>query len=176
MSNSLQVHGQQCTRLLCPSLPASVFSHSCSMSQWCYPTISFSVAPSPPTLNLSQDHRFFQWVRTSHQVVDVLELQLQHQSFQWIFRIDLFRTDWFDLLAIQRLSRIFCSTIIWKHQFFSDPLLSGPIFTSIYDYWKNHTIALFIYLFVYSFVYIFVYLYITSLCWQSDVSAFEYAV
>ena len=101
MSNSLQVHGQQCTRLLCPSLSAGVFTHSCLMCQWCYPTISSSVAPSPPTLNLSQDHGFFQWVRSSHQVVKVLELQLQHQSFQWIFRVDLLRIDWFDLLAVQ---------------------------------------------------------------------------
>ena len=101
MSNSLQAHGQQCTRLLCPSLSARVFAHSCSMSQWCYPTISSSVVPSPLTLNLSQDHRFFQWVRSSHQVVKVLEPQLQHQSFKWIFRVDLFRIDWFDLLAVQ---------------------------------------------------------------------------
>ena len=31
---------------------------------------------------------FFQWVDSSHQVAKVLELQLQHQSFQWIFRVD----------------------------------------------------------------------------------------
>ena len=31
----------------------------------------------------------------------VLELPLQHQSFQWIFRVVSFRTDWFDLLAVQ---------------------------------------------------------------------------
>ena len=32
----------------------------------------------------------------------VLELQLQHQSFQWIFRVYFLRTDWVDLLAVQR--------------------------------------------------------------------------
>ena len=36
---------------------------------------------------------FFQWVSFSHQVAKVLELQLQHLSFQWIFRIDSFRID-----------------------------------------------------------------------------------
>ena len=36
---------------------------------------------------------FFQWVSSWHQVVKVLELQLQHQSFQWIFRVDFFQ-DW----------------------------------------------------------------------------------
>ena len=35
----------------------------------------------------------FQWVSSSHQLAKVLELQLQHQSFQWISRID-FLYDW----------------------------------------------------------------------------------
>ena len=30
----------------------------------------------------------FQWVSSSHQMAKVLELQLQHQSFQWTPRID----------------------------------------------------------------------------------------
>ena len=30
----------------------------------------------------------YQWVGSLHQVAKVLELQLQHQSFQWIFRVD----------------------------------------------------------------------------------------
>ena len=50
----------------------------------------------PPAFNLSQHQGLFQWVSSSHQVAKVLELQLQHQSFQWIFR-----TDWFDLLDLQ---------------------------------------------------------------------------
>ena len=43
----------------------------------------------------------FRWASYLHQVVKVLELQFQHQSFQWIFRTDSFRIDWFDLLAVQ---------------------------------------------------------------------------
>ena len=43
---------------------------------------------SPPTFNLSQHQGLFQWVSSSHQVAKVLEFQLQHQSFQWIFRTD----------------------------------------------------------------------------------------
>ena len=42
---------------------------------------------------------FSQWVGRSHQVDKVLELQLQHESFQWIFRVDFFGIDWFELLA-----------------------------------------------------------------------------
>ena len=36
----------------------------------------------------SQHQGLFQWVSSSHQMARVLELQLQHQSFQWIFRTD----------------------------------------------------------------------------------------
>ena len=45
-------------------------------------------SPSPPALNLSQHQGLFKWVSSSHQGAKVLEFQLQHQSFQWIFRID----------------------------------------------------------------------------------------
>ena len=43
---------------------------------------------SPPALNLSQHQGLFQRVGSSCQVTRVLELQLQHQFFQWIFRVD----------------------------------------------------------------------------------------
>ena len=46
-------------------------------------------SPSLPALNLFQHRGLFQWVSSSHQVAKVLELQLQHQSFQWTPRTDL---------------------------------------------------------------------------------------
>ena len=46
------------------------------------------LAPSPPTPNPSQHQGLFQGVSSSQQVAKVLEFQLQHQSFQWIFRTD----------------------------------------------------------------------------------------
>ena len=49
---------------------------------------SSSALPSPPAFNLSQHLGLFQWVSSLHQVAKVLGLQLQHQSFQWIFRVD----------------------------------------------------------------------------------------
>ena len=45
-------------------------------------------SPSPPAFSLSQHQGLFQWISSSHQVAEVLEFQLQHQSFQWIFRTD----------------------------------------------------------------------------------------
>ena len=44
--------------------------------------------PSPPAFNLTQHQGLFQWVSSLHQVAKVLELQLQHQFFQWIFKVD----------------------------------------------------------------------------------------
>ena len=43
-------------------------------------------SPSPPAFNLSQHQGLLKWVSSSHQVAKGLEFQLQHQSFQWIFR------------------------------------------------------------------------------------------
>ena len=55
---------------------------------------SHPLSYSPPhAFNPSQHQGLFQWVSSSHQVAKVLELQLQHQSFQWIFRTD-FLWDW----------------------------------------------------------------------------------
>ena len=39
-----------------------------------------------PAFNVFQHQCIFRWVSSSHQVAKVLELQLQHQSLQWIFR------------------------------------------------------------------------------------------
>ena len=46
-------------------------------------------SPSPPVPNPSWHLSLFQWVKSSHEVAKVLEIQLQHQSFQWTPRTDL---------------------------------------------------------------------------------------
>ena len=85
LSDSSRPNGLQHARLPCPSPTPGACSDSCPSSRWCHPTISSSVVPFL-TLSLSQHQGLFQWVSSSHQVAKVLELQLQ--SFQWIFRID----------------------------------------------------------------------------------------
>ena len=74
---------------------------------------------SPPVLSLSQHQDFFQWIGFSHQVAKVLELQLQHQSFQWIFRVD-FLSDWlvWSPCSARDSQEVFSSTTIQKNQFF----------------------------------------------------------
>ena len=88
--------------------------------------VSNAIQPSHPKLpsslfafNLSQYQGVFQWVVCKHPVVKLLELQLQHQSFQRIFRTDflLGLTGWISLQS-KGLSRVFSSTTTWKHQFF----------------------------------------------------------
>ena len=79
----------QHTRLPCPSLSPWVCSNSCPLNQWCHPTVLSSVFPSPLALNLSQHRGLFQLVSSSYHVTRVLEHYLQHQSFQWIFRVDI---------------------------------------------------------------------------------------
>ena len=73
--------------LLCPSLSPRVHSNSCPLSLWSHPTISSSVTPlscpqSFPASGSFPASRLFTSGGWN------LELQLQHQSFQWIFRAD----------------------------------------------------------------------------------------
>ena len=49
---------------------------------------SHPLSPASFVFSLSQHPGLFKWVSSSHQVAKVLEFQLQHQSFQWIFRTD----------------------------------------------------------------------------------------
>ena len=81
-------------------LPEPTQTHVHWVGDTIQPLYSLS-SPSPPAFNVSQHQGLFQWVSSSHQVVKGLEFQLQHQSFQWIFRVDFFRMYWLDLLAVQ---------------------------------------------------------------------------
>ena len=47
------------------------------------------VPPYLPAFNLSLHQGLFHWVSSSYQMAEVLKLQLQHQSSQWLFRTDL---------------------------------------------------------------------------------------
>ena len=86
LSYSLQPHGLQHTRPPCPSPTPRVYSNSCPSCWWCHPTISSSVVPFSCLQSFPASGSF--QVSSLHQVAKVLEFQLQHQSFQWIFRTD----------------------------------------------------------------------------------------
>ena len=74
-------------------------------------------------------------------------------GYSGLISLELTGLDLIFLLS-NRLSRIFFSTTVWKHHFFS--LLCGPALTSIHSYWKKQKQK-------HSFDY-------TYICWQSDVS------
>ena len=68
-------------------LPDLAQTHVYRVSDVIQPSHSLS-SSSPPAFNLSQHQGLFQWVSSSQHVAKVLELQLQRQSFQWLFRTD----------------------------------------------------------------------------------------
>ena len=155
MSNSFWPHELQHIRLPCPSLFPRVCSNSIHLVsdsiQFIQP--SHSLLPSSLALNLSLHQSLFQWIGSSHQVAKVLELQ--HQSFHWIFSVD-FLYDWVVWSpCCSRNSQESSPTPQFKSiNSLALSLLYSPILTFIHDYWKIH-----------GFDY-------TDFCWQSDVSAF----
>ena len=101
------------------------------------------LSPSLPAFKFSQHQSPLQWVSSSHQVAEVLELQLQHQPFQWIFRAD-FLSD-----------RLIWSPCHPRDSQKSSPapqlktfnslalsLLYAPTLIFIHDYWKNYSLIL----------------------------------
>ena len=132
MSDPLQPHELQHTRPPCPSRTPRVYSNSCPLSWWCH---SISVVPFFSCLNLSQHQGLFKWVSSLHQVAKVLEFQLQHQSFQWIFGLISFRMDWLDFHAVQGTLKSLLqhhsskALILWLSAFFMVQL-SHPYMTT----------------------------------------------
>ena len=115
--------------------------------------------PSPSALNLSQHQGLFQWVSCFHQMTKILQFQIQHQPFQWVFRAD-FPWDW--LVWSPCCSRDFQESSP-APQFeginsLAFSLLSGPALSTIRDHWEDHTLAY------------------MDLSQQSDVSAFQHTV
>ena len=124
----------QHTRLPCPLLSPRVCSNSCPLSQWCHPTVSFSVTPSLPALNVARVRVFS----------NELAFHIRWPDY-WNFSFSIsneysglisFKTDRFDLLDIQGTLK----SIFQHHSYsISYSVLSHfycPALTSIHDYWK----------------------------------------
>ena len=101
--------------------------------------LSHPLSSPSPAFNLSQHQGLFQWVRSLHQVARILELQLQHQPFQWIFRTD-FLYDWLvGSPCSPRDSQESSSTQFKTINSLVLSFLYSPTLTSIHDHRKNHT-------------------------------------
>ena len=139
MSDSLQPHGLQHTRLLCPSLTPGAYSNSCPLSQWCHPTIASCVIPFSCIQSFPASGSFpmSQFFASGGQSIEVLaSASVLPMNIQ-----DLFPLGWTGWISLQAkgLSRVFFNITVQKHQFFGTQFSLCPTLTSIHDYWKNHS-------------------------------------
>ena len=152
MSITLWPHGLQLARLYSPSLSPRVCSNSCTLTQWCHPTISSMSAPFSSCLQSFQHQGLFWLVSSSHQVASEYPGWPMNWLFasgsQWISAsasvLPMNIQAWFALglsglmsccprdsqesfpaLQFESISSLACS------------LLYGPALTSIHDYWKT---------------------------------------
>ena len=132
---TLQPHGLQHARLLCPSPTPRACSNSCPSSRRCHPTMSSPTVPFSSTFSFLQHQGLFQCVSSLHQVAKVLEFQLQHQSFNEYSGLISFRMDWLYLFAVQGTLKSLLqhsrskASILWYSAFFIVQL-SHPYMTT----------------------------------------------
>ena len=140
LSDSLRPHGPQHTGLpVHHQLPELTQTHVHQVSNAIQPSLPLS-SPSPPAFNFSQDQGLFKWVSSLHQVAKVLEFQLQHQSFQWIFRTDFLEDGLIGSPCSPRDSQESSLTPQFKSIISSVlSFLYIPTLTPIHDYYKNHS-------------------------------------
>ena len=136
MSDFLWPYGLQHTRPPCPSPTPGVYPNSCPMSQWCHPTISFSVVPFSSCFIIFPSIRVF-----SNESV----LSIRWPKY-WSFSFNIspsneysglisFRMDWLDLLAVQvtlksLLQHHSSKASILQHSAFFIVQLSHPYMTT----------------------------------------------
>ena len=119
VSDCLRPHKRQHARLPCPSLSPGACSHSCPLFQWCYPTISFSVAPfssCPQSFPASESFPMSWLFESGSQIIgDSVSASVLPVNIQGWFLLGLT-----GLISLQSkgLSRVFSSTAIQKHQVF----------------------------------------------------------
>ena len=117
VSYSLRLHGLQCARPLCPSPSPGVCPSSCPLHWWCHQAISssdglFSFCPQsfPASGIFPMSQLFTSGDQNTGASASILPIKIQ---------------GWFPLrltglisLLFKRLSGVFSSTTVWRHQFF----------------------------------------------------------
>ena len=122
---TLRPHRLQHARPSCPSPAPGACSNSCPSSQWCHPTISYSVVPFSSCLQsfpASGSFQMSQLFASGGQTIgvsastSVLPMNIQ----------DWFPLGWTRWISLQSkgLSRVFSNTTVQKHQFFCTQLSS----------------------------------------------------
>ena len=164
MSNTLQPHELQPSRLPCQLPTLRAYSNSCPSSRWCHSTISSSVVPfssclqSFPTLGSFQMSQFFasggQNIGVSASV-SVLPMNIQ----DWLVGSPCSPRDSQESSPTPQFTSINCLAlsflwwigrpgVLWfmgsqrvRHDWATElnSFLYSPTLTSIHDYWKNHS-------------------------------------
>ena len=139
MPYSLWPHGLQHSRLPYSLHFPRFCSNSCPLSLWYHSTISSFVATFSSCPKLFLVSGYIQRIGLLHQVGKVMELQLQHLSFQWIFSVDFILDWWAWSPCCPRDSQ---ETSPAPHSKSINSLvlslLNGPPLSSVPDFWKNH--------------------------------------
>ena len=158
MSDSLRPHEPQHARPPCLSPTPGVHSNPCPLRPWCHPAISSSVVPfssNPQSLPASGSFPMshpFSWGGQSIGVsasASVLPMNTQGWS----------PLGWTGCISLQSKSKESSPTPQFKSINSSAlSLLYSPTLTSTHDHWKNHSLDY------------------TDLCWQSNISAFQYVI
>ena len=115
VSDSWRRHGLQHARPPCPSPTIRVYLNSCPLSQWCHPTISFSVVPFSSCLQSFSESGSFpvsQFLASGGLSIRVSALpSILPMNIQ-----DWFPLGWTALISLQSrgLSRVFSNTKVPK--------------------------------------------------------------
>ena len=128
MFDSLWPHDLQHPRLPCPSPSLEICSNSCPLSQWCHPTISPSVAPfssCPQSFPASGSFPGGQSIEASASAISPSN---EYSELGWLVWTSCCPRD--SQESTPQFKSINTSAL---------SLLYGPTFTSIHDYWKNHS-------------------------------------
>ena len=134
----------QQARLPCPSPSPGVCSDSCLLSRWCHPNIQILSSTCSPALNLSQCQDVFQVVSSSHQVPKYWRFSYSTSPSNEYSRLISFKTDWFNLLAVQAtLKSLFQHrslkiSILWCSAFFMSQLSYPYRTTTSFDPMNLH--------------------------------------
>ena len=140
MSDSLWPHELQHSRFPCPLLSPKVCSNSCPLSWWRHPTILsfvvpfFSCVQSFPALGSFP----ISWLFTA----DDQNIGASASAAVLPMNIHEFPLGLTGLIPLlsEGLSRVFSKIMVQKHQFLALSLhVHVQIFTSICDYWENHS-------------------------------------
>ena len=159
MSDSLWSHESQNVRPPCPSPTLGVYSNLCLSNRWCHSAVSSSVIPfssSPQSLPASGSFPVSQLFPSDGRSIgvsasaSVLPMNTQDWSpLEWMIGSLWSPRNSQESSSTPQFKSINSSALSFLH---------SPTLTSIRDHWKNHSLDW------------------TDLCWQSNVSAFQYAI